>query len=248
MLLGLVTMGAVIVALLPASLAARWLPRGVQAEDFSGSVWHGSIGRIRIRGIEAGALEWQLHPAALLQRALDTDLHWVRGGFVLDGRLRASGRDLTVAPLEGGGPLQDLAGLGLPVGVRGLAAVKLARLSVRLTDRAPLLTAAAGTLEVGGLALPQIAGATDLGGYALEISDSVSSPQQLVGRLHDTGGPLGLDAEVRLTPATRTGILSGTLAARGPLSPPLEQAFAGLARLHAADAQGRVPVDLEFTF
>lgn len=241
------TVGTVIVALLPASLAARWLPREVEAQDFSGSLWHGSVGRIRIRGSEAGALEWRLHPAALLQGALDTDLHWVRGGFVLDGRMRANGHDLTVASLEGGGPVQDLAGLGLPVGVRGLAAVKLARLSIRLSDRAPLPTALAGTLEVGDLVLPQVAGAADLGGYVLEIPDASPGSEEIVGRLHDTGGPIGLDAAVRFTPATRTGTLSGTLAAHGPLPRPLEQTFADLARLHAADVQGRIPVDLEFT-
>lgn len=248
MVLCLLTAAGVTVALLPASLAARWLPAGVQAQDFSGSVWHGSIGRIRLEGTEAGALEWQLHPAALLHRALDSDLHWVRGSFVLDGRARLRGTELRFESLEGGGPVQDLVGLGIAAGTRGIAVVKLSQLALRLTGRVPLPTAAAGTLEVADLTLPRLAAGADLGGYLLELKSSTDPAEEVVGQLHDTRGPFGLEAQVRLTPATRTGTLSGTLAARNPLPPGLEQAFGDLARLHAPDPQGRIPIDLEFTF
>jgi hypothetical protein len=60
---------AVVIAVLPASLANRFLPPAVRAEDFSGTLWHGSAGRITVAGRDAGALEWHLHPLALFKLA-----------------------------------------------------------------------------------------------------------------------------------------------------------------------------------
>ena len=73
---------AVIVIALPASMLKRYLPAGVNAEDFSGTVWHGSAGAITANGVNLGAVEWHLHPGALL--ASDA-----AGGSALgQGRLR----------------------------------------------------------------------------------------------------------------------------------------------------------------
>ena len=83
-LIGLAAVLAVIVATLPASVVAHFLPASIHAEDFSGSIWHGSAGKISVMARDAGALEWRLHPAALLGMAVAADLHWVKVGFVLD--------------------------------------------------------------------------------------------------------------------------------------------------------------------
>jgi hypothetical protein len=45
----------------PASLITRFLPPFISAQDFSGSLWHGSAGRIAVNGRDAGAVEWRLH-------------------------------------------------------------------------------------------------------------------------------------------------------------------------------------------
>ena len=55
-LIGLAAVVAAIVATLPASLIARFLPPGIAAEEFSGSVWHGSAGKIRVTGRDAERL------------------------------------------------------------------------------------------------------------------------------------------------------------------------------------------------
>ena len=57
-LIGVVAVIVVVVCVLPASLITRFLPPAVQAEEFSGSIWHGSAGRITVTGRPAGALEW----------------------------------------------------------------------------------------------------------------------------------------------------------------------------------------------
>src|ERR1700742_56477 len=76
---------AVVVVALPASLIARFVPPGVNVEDFSGTIWHGSAGHITAAGRPAGAAEWHLHPLGLLRLHTVADVHWVKGGFVLDG-------------------------------------------------------------------------------------------------------------------------------------------------------------------
>jgi hypothetical protein len=238
----------VVMAVLPASLAARFLPASVSAQDFSGSLWHGSAAHLRVGGREAGALEWQLQPAALLHLGLDARLHWVQRAFVLDGRLTASGQTLKLSQLEGGGPIEDLQDLGLPAGCRGLAQVNLPELEASLAAGAPSLKSMTGTVRVDDLVLPAVGGAAPLGSYVIDLPapDAAAGPE-LTGHVHDAGGPLGLDARVRYAPQTHLGTLSGTVIPRGPLPAGLQRGLNDLATLHAPDPQGRIPLDLEFT-
>src|ERR1700744_6341045 len=62
----IVLIGAAIFVL-PASLAARFLPAQVHADDFSGSLLHGAAGKLSVNARDAGALEWQGGPFALLR-------------------------------------------------------------------------------------------------------------------------------------------------------------------------------------
>lgn len=246
-LIGLVTIAVVLAALLPASVITRFLPPEVKAADFSGSVWHGSAGRLRILGREAGALEWRLHPAALLHLGLDAELHWVQAGFVLDGRVQSSGHDLTLSNVEGGGPVEDLQGLGVPAGLRGIATIHAERLQANLAAPEPVAKSLVGTLQLADTSLASVAGGADLGGYAFDLANPTVAPgAELVGHLHDTGGPLALDAEVRYAPTTHIATLSGTVAPRGDVPPALQRELTALSQLHAPDASGRIPVDLEF--
>src|ERR1700744_3381982 len=74
LLVGVVVVLVVAIAALPASLATRFLPTQVHAEALSGTLWHGSAGRVSWAGRELGALEWHLHPAALLTLTASVDL------------------------------------------------------------------------------------------------------------------------------------------------------------------------------
>ena len=102
--IALVAVLTVVITALPASLADKFLPAAVHAEDFSGTLWHGAAGRITVNGRDAGALEWRLHPLALFKLRLDADLHWVKGGFVVDGTAAVGRSDFRVSELRGGGP------------------------------------------------------------------------------------------------------------------------------------------------
>jgi hypothetical protein len=248
-LIGVLAVLVVVIAVLPASLANKFLPPALRAEDFSGTLWHGSAGRISVAGRDAGALEWHVHPLALLKFRLDADLHWVKGSFVVDGAAAFSRSDFQASELRGGGPLADLATFGVAPGWRGLAEIRIRNIAADLAGPRPSLRAAVGEIDVSDMSSPQVAGGSDIGSYALTFDDaSLTANGEARAALVDKGGPLSLDASITLTPQSRTGMLSGTVKERAEASPALRKELDNVAQLHARDAQGRIPIDLEFTF
>ena len=113
------------VYLLPASMVSRFLPPQIHAEDFSGSLLHGAAGKIVVNARDAGAIEWQIHPLALLRLAAVADVHWVKVGFVIDGTAEIGTGGMTAHGINGGGPIEDLRELGLAAGWRGTANLTL---------------------------------------------------------------------------------------------------------------------------
>lgn len=248
-LIGVLGVLVVVIAVLPASLANKFLPPAVRAEDFSGTLWHGSAGSISVAGRDAGALEWHLHPLALLKLHLDADLHWVKGSFVVDGAAALSRSDFQASDLRGGGPIADLSTFGVAPGWRGLAEIRIRNIAADLAGPSPSLRAAVGEIDVSDMSSPQVAGGSDIGSYALTFDDaSLSANGEARAALVDKGGPLSLDASITLTPQSRTGMLSGTVKERAEAPPALRKELDNVAQLHARDAQGRIPIDLEFTF
>ena len=59
---------------------------------------------------------------------------------------------------------------------------------------------------------------------------------------------MSLDASLTLTPKTRTGMLSGTVKEREDAPQALRKELDNVAQLRPRDAQGRIPIELEFTF
>lgn len=236
---------AVIVATLPASLLARALPPDVHAEDFSGSLWHGSAGKITVNGRDAGALEWQLHPAALFGLALAADMHWVKVGFALDAQVRIDRRGITAQDIQGGGPVEDLRDFGVAAGWHGTIAIRFRRLE---TDYSRIL-AAAGDIQVTNLESAQVARGENLGSYDLNFpEDSIAPDGSATANLADHGGPVQVQAVIRLTLQQRTGMISGTVMARPEASPALRKELDDLSQMRGRDRQGRIPVELEFNF
>jgi Type II secretion system (T2SS), protein N len=244
-LIGIIVVGMASIFLLPASMLLRFLPPSVRAEDFSGSLLHGAAGRLRVNGRDAGALEWHLHPAALMHFALSADIHWVKVGFVIDGSAEVSRNHFAARGIQGGGPIENLGDFGVAPGWRGIATVNFDELSGDFSR----LDTAVGKIEVANLSSAGIASGSDLGGYELQLpKGSVAPDGTVAATLTDTGGPLELRADLHLTPATRTGMLSGTLKEGPDATADLRNQLSSLAQMHARDSSGRFPVDLEFTF
>jgi hypothetical protein len=244
-LLGIVLLAAGTVFVLPASVIARFLPAQVHAEDFSGSLMHGAAGRLKVNARDAGAIEWQVHPLSLLRLAIVADIHWVKVGFVIDGTVELGARRVAAHDIKGGGPIENLGDLGLAAGWRGNAQLTFAEASSDYRK----LDSAAGKIEVANLSSADIAGGEVLGSYELQLAAEAIAPDgTITANLTDTGGPVEAQAQIRFSPATRTGMLSGTLKERpdAPLS--LRNQLNNLAQLRPRDASGRFPVELEFTF
>jgi hypothetical protein len=162
-LIGLAVVLAVAIAALPASIVTHFLPPSIRAEDFSGSIWHGSAGKISVNARDAGALEWRLHPGDLFAMAVAADLHWVKVGFVVDAAVQIDRRGFTARAVKGSGPIQDLQDLGVAAGWRGIAEIDFAELKGDLAN--PL--SVVGDLKVSNLMSAQIAQGADLGSYDL---------------------------------------------------------------------------------
>jgi hypothetical protein len=244
-LLALIVLPAAVVYLLPASMLSRFLPPQIHAEDFSGSLLHGAAGRIVVNARDAGAIEWQVHPLALLRLAAVADVHWVKVGFVIDGTAEIGTGGLTAHGIKGGGPIEDLRDLGLAAGWRGSASLVLTTIKSDFRK----LEAAVGKIEVAGISSTGIAEGADLGSYALTLAPGGIAPDgTITATVNDTGGPVEAQAQIRFSPAVRTGMLSGTLKERPEAAPALRVQLSNLAQLRPRDSYGRFPVDLEFTF
>src|SRR6202165_6145618 len=243
-LVGLAALLAVIIAALPASIITHFLPPPLHAEDFSGSIWHGSAGKISVGARDAGALEWRLHPAALLGMEVAADVHWVKVGIVVDAAVKIDRQGLTAHAVKGGGPIEDLQDFGVAPGWRGMAAVDFSELK---TDLVKVLTAV-GNLRVSNLTAAEIAQGADLGSYQLQLPEGAIGPDGgVTAELTDTGGPLEVKASIRYSAGERTGLPCGTLRERADAPAALLEQLEGIVQLRGRDPQGRIPVDLEFS-
>lgn len=245
----LIAVGLIVVLIafavaLPAPVLVKLLPPDVGAEDVSGSIWHGSIGKLTVNGRDAGAVEWRLHPGDLLRMSLRADLHWVKTGFVVDGSATIDRRGFAASDVHGGGPIDDLRDFGA-AGLHGTAQIALQTVA---GDSAHLGTVT-GDVRLDGLGSERVAGGADLGGYTLHFADdSVGSDGAVTGRLADLGGPLQVQGIVRIVPSDRNAVLSGTVKETGAAAESLRGELDKLAQLRGRDSQGRIPVELEFAY
>lgn len=244
-LLVLIVLSGALIFVLPASFVARFMPAQVQAEDFSGSLLHGAAAKIRVNARDAGAIEWQVHPLALLRLAIVADIRWVKVGFLIDGTAELKPAGFAAHDITGGGPIDDLQSLGFAAGWKGTAKLKFT--SIKGSFRQ--LEAAAGTIDVADISSAGIAAGSDLGSYELLLGpQSIAADGSISASLNDTGGPVEAQAQIRFSPASRTGMLSGTLKERAEASPALRNQLSNLSQLRPRDSSGRFPVELEFTF
>ena len=216
-------------------------------------MWHGSASNITFNGRKAGALNGACVPASLLRLTAVADLHWVRVGFVADATADIDSHGLTLRDVQGGGPIEDLRDFGFAEGWRGNASFKFRVLKVAAPAPPPAMARSCRSpqwviLTCRTFPLSAVADGADLGAYTLHLANAVITPgADATAELNDTGGPLEVQATLHLSADGRTGMLSGTVKARPDASPALSAQVDKLTQLHARDAQGRIPVEVEFT-
>lgn len=243
--IGVVLLLAVLISAVPASLASRMLPSSVHATDFSGSIWHGAAGKISVNGHDAGALEWHLHPAALLQLRAGLELNWALGNFSLAAHGEVGPHGFSADRISGGGALEDLVTLTGLSGWHGTISVSTLQLT---TDFARLKTFS-GDIGVLDLHAASIGDDASLGGYTLHFDTAAADADGVVtGLISDSGGPLQVHAALRLTPQTHVVTLTGTAIERESATPALRRSMESLAQMQPRDAQGRIPLQIEFAF
>jgi hypothetical protein len=166
-------------------------------------------------------------------------------GFVIDGTVELGARRITAHDIKGGGPIENLGDLGLAAGWTGSANLAF----VEASSDFRTLDSATGKIDVANLSAADIAAGEDLGSYELQLAAGAVAPDgTITANLTDTGGPVEAQAQIRFSPATRTGMLSGTIKERPEASLGLHNQLDNLAQLRPRDASGRFPVELEFTF
>jgi Type II secretion system (T2SS), protein N len=230
---------------LPASFILHFMPPNAHADDLSGSLWHGAAGRFTIAGRDVGAVEWRIHPAALLHFALEADLHWVHRGFGAEANAVIARSSAALSAIHGGGPIEDLQEFGVARGWRGTVEIALDKLG---TDYARI-SSARGDIKVAGLSAAKIAEGADLGSYVLHLGDdAVDANGVITGQISDAGGPLSVQGTITASPPQHTGSLSATIQERADLAAELRTEIANLAQLRGRDRSGRIPIELEFSF
>jgi hypothetical protein len=239
---GVLAAAGFLVFALPASLALRVLPRDMQAADPSGTLWHGSFGQLNIRGRQAGAIEWQIHPLALLSGSLGADVHWVKKGFVADASLEVTRRGISARNIKGGGTLDDVADFGIARGWAGTVEVAIDEFGA--ADQK--VTAAAGSITVNHLS-SRLYGGADLGDFEMRFEpDAVHPDGTAAATVRDLRGLIQLNGALVIAPAQGLATLSGTLKERGEPPAELRRALNNLVQMRGRDRQGQIPVDLEF--
>jgi hypothetical protein len=242
--IGVVAVIGFALLVLPASLVARILPPQIHAEDFSGTLWHGSAGRLTVNSRDAGACEWHIHPLALLTLSVDADVHWVKVSAVIDAAVHLDRHGFRAQDIRGSVPIEALQDLGIATGWQGNAVLDL----TRVDGDYGRVRSIAGTVAVNALHSAGIAAGSDLGNYQVRLQPDALSPDgAITATLVDEGGPLELQAQAHYVPDTHTGLLSGTLKERPEASASLREQLQNLTQMRARDAAGRIPVELEFT-
>ena len=88
-----------------------------------------------------------------------------------------------------------------------------------------------------------------LGAYTLHFDEpAVQAKGVIDGQIRDTAGPLEVQAQLSLGLQTHTSTLSGAARERASASPELRTALENLAQLRPRDSQGRIPLEIEFSF
>jgi len=242
--LGLLAAVLIMVATLPASLAARQLERvGFTAAGYSGSVWRGRAQNFAWRGAPLGELQWRLRPWALLTGHAGGTIRLTRPDGSLSSDFSASLKgDVRLSNLQGDLDIEALSALplGLPHGWSGRVSGRLEELEV--TDGVP--TSVRGAVDMDGIVAPPPR-STTIGSYHIVMPDPAAAPVagELTAHVSDKEGPFSFDGRFTLA-SDRSFLLEGMLAPRGPTPPALQRS---LELLGPADASGRRPLSVSGT-
>lgn len=196
-LLVLVVIAVIVLVLLPARLVVQHaLPANapVQLEDVSGTVWKGHAGRVIRSGNDLGALDWKVHPGALLAGRLDVDFALDganysgkgRASRARDGAMRLTDVDASF-PASRLEPVLDVPALNL-----------LGRVEVRL-DALQLQNNVPTALQGRATWRDAAVSGADQASFGTIVADFGPQAGGFGGNVKDEGGPLEVKGEFKTT-------------------------------------------------
>lgn len=231
----------IVIANLPAALAARWLPATIHVAALEGTLWHGQALGVQAGAFDIERLEWRLHPVQLLGGSFAAHIEAANAAdrLTADVVMERNGR-IAARAVEGRMNAATFAGRALPIGWSGPVTLHFAELVIVNGWVAQVR----GTAESGTLSGPP-AVQPYLGSYSLNFaSDANATAGELLGHFRDTGGPIEITGDVRLY-RDRRAVVSGWVRAR-PGAP--AGVVADIAKLPEVDPQGRRRFSIENNF
>jgi hypothetical protein len=229
---------ATIVVRFPARWAFAFAPRGLDCAEASGSAWHGACRGLQAGPLRLAAIEWQLHPLALLRGRLGVSLRCADPRYQGHGELELGfGGRVAARDLEATLPLDPSWLRLVPRGWSGQLQIALGQVQLVQGKPAGIL----GTIDLRQLR--QLSPPMEFGNYTVRFAAPADANGQQHGQLADAGGPLALSGELQLGNDGQYE-LNGTVAARGSAAAELARS---LELLGPADAAGRRPFSLAGT-
>jgi len=239
-LLFVVVYGVSLLGTMPAVLALHWaepvlmkMPEHPTLQGIDGTLWSGHASQVVYRGMPLGDVQWHVSPWALLIGRLTVAVKLNNRDGYLDGVLSTgfSAERWHLSQVQGQVPASLVKGLapGLPVVPSGTFALVI--------DDARFEHARLQSLDgrivwnKGGIASPL---PLEFGDLLAEFSSGTSG---ISGHIKDSGGPLQLDAVLKLG-TDGVYALTGKSAARAGAAQSL---VTSLSMLGQPDANGMVP-------
>ncbi len=219
-----------LVSSVPASVGLRWFaPATLRMNGVSGTLWHGAATSADIGKVHLGETAWSLSPLALVTGRLGGDVQTRIG----DGNVRGDvavnrAGDLRCTACSYEGPIASLRPV-IPAlrSVEGQLNLQVAAIEVR--DKWPTRAVGTATLtDVPIAAAGQPRRDLPVATIAATVkADPVSDDGLIAVSVQDGGGPLELNAQLKLTPPGAFEF-AGRVKARADAPPELVNALAAL--------------------
>ena len=241
--LAVVAFAVIVIARLPASWVVPAPPSVVSCGAVDGSIWSGSCAGLNVQGATLGDVVWDIHALKLLTLKLSANIALTRPVGSLHGDFDVGlDKSVTARNVQADIPLDGDVLLLLPPNLQTLRGNINANIDSAYIAK-NVIKQIAGHIEVHDLVDHDRQGvATPLGNYAVTFPPAATGDP--TGQIKDLGGPLAVDATLRLTQDPGFD-LQGYVTPRPDATPALVNQ---LQYLGSPDAQGRRQFGTSGTF
>lgn len=240
-LLAIVAFAIILIARMPVSWVAGFIPKSVTCAQLSGTVWNGTCAGLVAQSVQVGDVSWDLKALPLLKSKVAGSVDIRRGVNFARGEIEASlsGNVITARNFQADMPLDPTLIPQLPRNLAG--AVKANLQSIHIEKQA--VTSVQGTVEARDLVQGSGGQRLTLGDYSL-VFPAADPNAEPVGQLRSLSGPLNVEGTLKLT--REPGFVLEGLVAPTPEAPP--DLVREISYLGSPDAAGRRPFSLAATF